>query len=418
MAADPSPSAPAPMTGYRAVELPGADIALCGKMYADLGMQVIKVEPPDGDPGRRVPPLFPGKNGGPVSVYWRAYSRGKLSVTLNLEREQGRALLKRMVREADFLIEGYAPGTLERWGIGYGDLAQVNPRLILVSITPFGQTGPYAGYQATDIVPIALGGYLFVTGERGGPPLRVGVPQGFLHAAAAGAVGGMIAAYQRHKTGRGQRVDAAAQHAMVPLVAAPFSAWDFNRELLVREGQWRMRGPVRTRVVYAAKDGYVVCLPYPGHIGGRAATRVIERMRAEGFTAEHASRMDWHKDFFSTAPQEEVTACLDDLGRYFATKTKAELFALAQEFDLMLAPVTTVEDLFNDEQFGARGYWETAPGDAEGLTYPGAAVRMERTPWASTAVAPELGQDNETVYPHLAGLSPDELNRLRAQGCI
>jgi len=418
MTAAPLRPAPAPMTGYRAIELPGAEIALCGKMYADLGMQVIKVEPPEGDPGRRVPPLFPGKQGDPVSVYWRAYNRGKLGVTLNLEREDGRALLRRMLRETDFLIEGYAPGTLEGWSLGYGELARINPRLILVSITPFGQTGPYAAYQATDIVPVALGGYLYVTGERGAAPLRVGVPQGFLHAAGAGAVGGMIAFHQRHRTGRGQHVDTAAQHATLPLVAGPFTAWDFNGELIQREGLWRMRGPLRTRVVYPAKDGFVVCLAYPGHLGGRAATKLVGRMRAEGFAAEHAGRMDWHQDFFATAPQEEVTACLDDLGRYFATKTKAELFAMAQELDLMLAPVTTVEDLFQDEQFRARGYWEGAAGDPDGLQYPGPAVRMGRTPWASTAVAPDLGQHNETVYPELAGLPRAELDRLRAQGCV
>jgi benzylsuccinate CoA-transferase BbsE subunit len=409
---------PAPMTGYRAIELPGAEIALCGKMYADLGMQVIKVEPPEGDPGRRVLPLFPGKSGDTVSVYWRAYNRGKLGVTLNLDREDGRALLKRLVRETDFLIEGYAPGTLERWGLGYADLAKINPRLILVSITPFGQTGPYAAYQATDIEPVALGGYLYVTGERGTAPLRVGVPQGFLHAAAAGAVGGMIAFHQRHQAGRGQHVDAAAQHAMVPLVAGPFTSWDFNGDLIQREGQWRMRGPVRTRVVYEAKDGFVVCLAYPGHFGGRATTKLVARMRAEGFPAEHAGRMDWHKDFFATSPQDEVTACLEDIGRYFAAKTKAELFAMAQEFDLMLAPVTTVEDLFHDEQFLARGYWEAAAGDPDGLKYPGAAVRMGRSPWVSGAVAPDLGQHNATVYPDLAGLPRDELDRLRGTGCV
>jgi benzylsuccinate CoA-transferase BbsE subunit len=410
--------AAAPLAGLRALELPGAEIALCGKMYADLGVEVVKVEPPGGDAGRKVPPLFPGTDGQPVSLYWRAYSRGKRSVTLDLEQEPGRTLLKKLAASADFLIEGYAPGTLARWGLAYADLAQINPRLIFISITPFGQTGPYASYRASDIVPIALGGYLFVTGERGTAPLRVGVPQGFLHGSGAGAVGGMIAYYQRGQTGRGQHVDAAVQHAMLPLVAGPFTAWDFNQELIQREGQWRMRGPVRTRVVYAAKDGYVVCLAYPGHLGGRAATKLVERMKAEGFPATHAGRMDWNKDFFATASQEEVTAALNDLGSYFSIKTKAELFAIGQELDLMLAPVATVDDLFRDDQFAAREFWETPPGDTEGLKYPGPAVRMQRTPWVHGAAAPLLGADNARVYGEWAGLHGAELDRLRTLGCV
>src|SRR5579863_7192228 len=109
--------AAAPLAGLRALELPGAEIALCGKMYADLGVEVVKVEPPGGDAGRKVPPLFPGTDGQPVSLYWRAYSRGKRSVTLDLEQEPGRTLLKKLAASADFLIEGYAPGTLARWGL-------------------------------------------------------------------------------------------------------------------------------------------------------------------------------------------------------------------------------------------------------------------------------------------------------------
>ncbi len=413
-----APPAPAPLTGTRVLELAGAEIALCGKMYADLGAQVIKVEPPDGDPGRRVPPLFKGRAGDEISVYWRAYNRGKQGITLDLEREQGRDLLKRLAARADFLIEGYAPGTLDRLGLGFAELQRINPRLILISITPFGQSGPYARFQATDIVPVALGGYMFMTGERGGPPLRIGVPQTFLHASGAGAVGGMMALFHRHQTGRGQHVDAAAQHAFIPLTAAPYTSWDFNRELIQREGQWRTRGAVRTRLVFPALDGYVVCLAYPGHLGGKAATRLLQRMRSEGFPTEHADRVDWHADFFSTAPQEQVTACLDDVGRYFAAKTKAELFAMAQEFDLMLAPVETVEDLFKDEQFAARGFWDSAAGDPEQLKYPGPAVRMQRTPWVAGAVAPELGQHNAAVYGELAGVDAAELDRLRAQGCV
>ncbi len=416
-ATEPHP-APPPLTGTRVLELPGAEIALCGKMYADMGAQVVKIEPPGGDPGRRVPPLFRGRDGAEESVHWRAYNRGKQSVTLDLERDEGRALFRRLAERADFVVEGFAPGTLERMELGFAALQRLNAQLILISITPFGQTGPYAHYEATDIVPLALGGYMFMTGERGGPPLRIGVPQTFLHACGAGAVGGMFALIQRHQTGRGQHVDAAAQHAMLALNGAPFSAWDFNRELIQREGQWRMRGPVRTRIVFDAKDGYVVCLAYPGHLGGKAAQKLIERMRSEGFPTVNVDQVDWLSDFFSTAPQALVTASLGDLGRYFAARTKDELFALAQEFDLMLAPVETVDDLFRDEQFAARGFWETAAGDAEGLKYPGPAVRMSRTPWVHGAVAPELGQHNAAIYGELAGLNAADLERLRAQGCV
>src|SRR5581483_442792 len=149
------PDAPRPLSAYRVVELPGAPHLPAGKSFADLGADVIKVEPPGGDPVRTLPPLAESKDGVTLGMYWSAYSLGKRSVTADLETEEGRALVRRLIATADVVIESYAPGEMGRLGLGYERLRAEHPGLVLTSLTPFGQTGPYAGWKGSDLVQFA-----------------------------------------------------------------------------------------------------------------------------------------------------------------------------------------------------------------------------------------------------------------------
>src|SRR5919109_2931972 len=169
-----------PLTGYRALDLTDEKGVLCGKILADLGVDVIKLEPPGGDPARRLGPFAEDIPNPERSLFWWAFNANKRSITLDLTKPQGRDLFLRMVRVADFIIESFVPGELECLGLSYHTLAQVNPRVILTSITPFGQTGPYATYRATDLVVMAMGGSMFLTGDADRPPVRIGYPQAFL----------------------------------------------------------------------------------------------------------------------------------------------------------------------------------------------------------------------------------------------
>src|SRR5262245_35751315 len=191
------------LSPYRVLDLTSAECLLCGKILADLGADVIQIEPLGGSSARRIGPFYHDEVHPERSLFWWSYAANKRSITLNLATSDGRALLKRLVPSAHFLIESFSPGHMERLGLGYDALAAINPALIVVSITPFGQDGPYAQYHASDLNGMGMAGFMYLTGDPDRPPVRVGVPHFYLHGAAAGATGAMIAHAQRVLTGRG-----------------------------------------------------------------------------------------------------------------------------------------------------------------------------------------------------------------------
>src|SRR4030042_2395688 len=189
------------LDAYRVLDLTDERGFICGKTLADLRADVVKIEPPGGDPARSMGPFCRDVPGAEESLYWMAYNVNKRGITLNIETKDGQAIFKRLARNADFVIESFAPGRLKALGLGYEVLCQLNPRVILTSITPFGQSGPYREYGTADIVSMALGGYLYLTGEPDRPPVRIGFPQAYLPAALAAAAGAMIAHCARPSPG-------------------------------------------------------------------------------------------------------------------------------------------------------------------------------------------------------------------------
>src|SRR5271156_947248 len=196
-----------PLARYRVLDLTDERGLLCGQLLADLGADTIVVEPPGGSSVRRLAPFYQDRRDPDGSLYWWAYNRNKRAITLDFTAPEGRALLLQMVAGADFLIESAAPGHMTGLGLGFDDLARINPRLVYVSISPFGGSGPKAGWAASDLTVMAAGGPLALTGDDDRPPLRVSVPQAYLHAAADGALGAMLAHFHRVRSGHGQHVD-------------------------------------------------------------------------------------------------------------------------------------------------------------------------------------------------------------------
>ncbi len=215
------------LSRYRVIDMADDRGIFCGRVLGDLGADVIKVEPPWGDPARRQGPFFQDDPGPENSLFWQAYACNKRGVTLDIEQEAGRELLLKAVGAADFFIESFRPGYLAGLGLGYEELHRANPRLIYVSITPFGQNGPYSGLAATDLTGAAMGGFMHLTGDADRPPLRVSIPQFWLLGGAAGAAAAMIAFQQRVQTGRGQHVDVSCQQAMAGrwLTRPSFGTW-------------------------------------------------------------------------------------------------------------------------------------------------------------------------------------------------
>src|SRR5205085_10010210 len=188
------------LSPYRVLDLTGSLGFLTGKIFGDLGADVVKVEPPGGDPARRWPPFLSGEQGPPQSLYWLAFNANKRGITLNLEDPRGRELFVRLAKEIDFILESFAPGTLDGWGLGYGRLREENPALILISITPFGQEGPYRDHLGSDLEIMAASGAMSLAGAEGGEPMRVSVPQAPMWVGAEAAMGALTAPAYRAVT--------------------------------------------------------------------------------------------------------------------------------------------------------------------------------------------------------------------------
>ncbi|MEO2168910.1 MAG: CoA transferase, partial [bacterium] len=249
------------LTPYRVIDLSNERGLLCGQILADLGADVIQVEPLEGSSARRCGPWHKGEPGLENSLFWWAYTRNKRSLALDFEAEEGLAQLKQLIRGADFLIESGRPGDMERLGLGYEALSRENPGLIYVSISAFGQLGPKAHWHDSDLTQMASSGHAYLTGDADGPPLRICVPQGHAHGATDGAVGALIAHLERKHSGRGQHIDISIQQSAT--LATQFRSLDVPLEQAPAE---RLAGGVHivgefVSTRYELRDGHVVLGP-------------------------------------------------------------------------------------------------------------------------------------------------------------
>jgi len=407
------------LSPYRVLDLTTERGLLCGQIFGDLGADVIKIEPPGGSPARRIGPFANDRPDDPeASLYWQAYNRNKRGITLDVAQPAGRELLLRLAARADFFLESDSPGALAALGLGYDGLAAANPGLIYVSITPFGQDGPKAHYADSDLVILAASGFIALTGDDDRPPVRVTVPQAYLHASADGAAGALIALWERHTSGRGQQVDVSAQQSMnqatfcSSLVAA--LGMSENRRL---SGGYKY-GDYLLRQVFACKDGHVAITFLFGNAMGPFTRRLMEWVHAEGFCDEATRDIDWigygELLMHSTVPHAEFERVKEILETFTKTKTKDELLRAALTKRLLVAPVATIDEVVANEQLASRDYWR----EHDGVRYPGPFVKFSAAPIEYRRRAPAIGEHNREVYVDELGLSDAELAGLRAKGIV
>jgi crotonobetainyl-CoA:carnitine CoA-transferase CaiB-like acyl-CoA transferase len=199
------------LSAYRVLDLTNQNGYLCGKMLGDMGADVIKIESPRGDSGRKTGPFYQQIPDQEKSLYWFAYNLNKRGITLDIETTDGRQILSRLIKKADFIIESFDPGYMDSLGLSWEKIHEINPRIVMTSITPFGQTGPYKDFKGSDLVVMAMSGLMYITGNPDSAPLRISFPQAFLLASAHAAASSMIAHYYRETSGEGQHVDVSAQ---------------------------------------------------------------------------------------------------------------------------------------------------------------------------------------------------------------
>jgi benzylsuccinate CoA-transferase BbsE subunit len=412
-----------PLCGYRVLDLADEMAALCGKMFADLGADVVKVEPPAGCPTRSIPPFLDDGAGPDSSCYFLATAAGKRSVTLDLEQAQGRELLARLAQGADFLIESFPLGYLDGLGLSYETLAARNPRLIYTSVTPFGDLGPAAAWKAADIVGWAAGGMMAMMGEPGRPPLQVSVPQACSHAGSEAAVASMLAHLDRERSGFGQKVVVSMQAAGVWATNSETAFPALEDRALERSGIVPAGG--NRSPLYRCADGYVQLL-----IGGgmflATTTGLLDWAQEFGPLPTAVRDIDftsWTFERFRTGDPgflAELAACDAAIGDLLKVLTRAEISSRSDENGWVVAPVGTIEDVAHDRQLQARNYYQqvTHPGLDRKLTLVGPLARLSATPAAAARPAPALGEHNADVLCGELGISEEKLAALQAAGVI
>ena len=377
-----TPDTPTALGHLRVLDLAVAQLGYFGKVFADLGADVVKVEPPSGDPARHMAP-FAGDVPDPErSLYFLNFNTNKRSVALDLESEDGRASLRQLVSSADVLVEGFTPGYLDGLGIGYKDLSQINPALVFVSVTPFGQTGPYAEFQGSELVTQAMGGLLYIQGDDHKPPCYAPCDQASQLASLHAAYGALTALKVRGQTGRGQHVDVSMQDVVGHLLFS-VAQYGFSREIIRRTGATPTIAP---NGYYACSDGYVsLAIFFPHHWATMLEWMDIEALQDP----------IWRDLDFRRSNPDIVNQFVSE---FISDFTVDDFVREGQKRHLTVSGMSTMERFADDEHIEARDFFrdESHPNIGDYSTA-GAPYRLSGAPWASLRPAPMLGQHTDEV---------------------
>ncbi len=387
----------------------------CTKVMADLGAEVIKLETPGtGDVARGHGP-FPGDTPHlEKSARFLYLNTNKLGVTLNLSAPAGRELFRQLVTDADVLVETQPPGFLDKLGIGYHDLHEWYPRLIVTSITPFGQTGPYHTYKAYNLNCFHMGvvGYEtpfnYVTDPEHEPPVKISGEQADILAGWTAATATMCAVFHRDLTGEGQHVDISEVEAVAHMVRPNFALYSHeppdgpNRSRFLRRTKWGLA------YVFPCRDGHVALLA------------LTDQHWAS--LKELMGRPEWaESELFTTMMQrfQHIDALEASVAAWVLDQDRNELARSGQELHIPVFPVRDIQEVVTSEQYRHRGFFVTVDHPATGpLTYPGAPFKLSATPWRIRSPAPRLGEHNGRIYGERLGLSTDRREQLRQEGII
>jgi benzylsuccinate CoA-transferase BbsE subunit len=395
------------LKGLRVLDLSGPLGNYAGKLFGDLGADVVLVEPPEGSGLRHRPPYLDDRPGVETSLAFAYHNTSKRSITLDLDRADGQARLRRLVGSADLLIETGRPGLMDERGLGYQDLAALRPSLVMLSITPFGQTGPYAQYQAEDIVALALGGLLSLGGYPDTAPMRVHGDQAVLCASMYGAVAASIALWQAESTGQGDHIDVSMQESVVMALENAVQFYDLEGTVRKRwAGEQRFAGTG----VYACRDGFVFLMA--GGIGAnRFWDRTLQWFADEGMVGvERLHGPEWQT--VEHLGSDEAKRIFKEVYDPWALqRSKAELYHGGQARKIPIAPVSSPADIVENRQLHSRGHFVEVPLAAAGrmLRMPGAPYQLSATPWRVQRPAPRLGEHDVEVWAELEQAHADKL---------
>jgi crotonobetainyl-CoA:carnitine CoA-transferase CaiB-like acyl-CoA transferase len=400
-------SGPRPLEGVRVIEM-GSLLAgpFCGQLLADFGAEVIKLEPPGkGDPMRQ----WGRHRKEGHTLWWPIIARNKKSVTLNLREEEGQGLARRLISGSDVVVENFRPGTLERWGLGYGDLSEVNPGLVMVRVSGYGQTGPYKEQAGFGSIGEAMGGIRHVTGFPDRPPPRVGISLGDSLASLYAVIGALMAVHARDVLGRGegQVVDVALYEAVFNLMESLVPEYDVAG--IVRERTGSSLPGITPSNTYCSGDGSYVA------IGGNSDAIFKRLMKAIG-RPELGEDPRYRTNADRTEHAEELDFLIEDWTEQHPIE---EIMRILDEAAVPVGPIYSVEDIVEDEQYQARDMLLEAEIEGIGpVKMPGLTPKLSATPGEIEWYGGPLGAHNEEVYGGLLDLPAEEIERLSREGVI
>jgi crotonobetainyl-CoA:carnitine CoA-transferase CaiB-like acyl-CoA transferase len=395
-----------PLNGYRVLDLAGPLGFHCTKLLADMGADVIKVEPPGGDEARRVPPFKDDSAHPEKSLYFLHFNTNKRSITLDFEKPDGRAILLELAQKADVVIETYPPARREELGLGYQQLSAGNPGLVHASITPFGETGPWRDYKANDSAGIALGNLLYLAGEPGEPPLQPPGEIAYGMASTYGAFGIAVALYHRLESGRGQHI-VVSMHECAGHIAGYFIPnYGYSGAKPARAS--RKGEETDLYDPYPTKNGYARIFIIPVE----QWRRLVDWMgRPPSISGPEFEKMAYRRK----NPEIVVGAITEFCRRH----TKEELYEEGQKRRIAVTPINTVGEFMNSAQVKARETFVDMEHPVVGkYLHFGPVPRLSESPGRITRAAPLIGEHNQEVYCGDLGLSNDDLVALRSSGVI
>jgi crotonobetainyl-CoA:carnitine CoA-transferase CaiB-like acyl-CoA transferase len=395
-----------PLSGYRVLDLAGPLGLHCAKLLADMGADVIKIEPPSGEESRRVPPFKDDIPHPEKSLYFLHFNTNKRAVTLDLEKSDGRAIFLELARRADVVLETAHPGKMDELGIGYPVLREQNAGLVYAAITPFGQTGPWRDYKANDMAGIALGNLLYLAGEPGEPPLQPPGEIAYGMASTYGAFGVAVALYHRLESGKGQYIDVSMHECAGHIAGYFIPNYGYTGAKPARAS--RKGEETDLYDPYKTKNGYARIFIIPVEQWRRLVDWIGRPPEISGPEFEKMSYRRQHPDIVTKA-----------IAEFCAKHTKEELYDEGQKRRIAVTPINTAGEFVEMEQTKARGLFVDMEHPAIGqYKHFGVVPRLMETPGAIHRPAPLLGQHNQEIYVEELGMNIDDLVALRAEGVI
>lgn len=403
------------LNGYRVLDLSDLHGYSCGRILASLGAEVIKIEPPTGDPWRDLPHQRVSDQG----LYWYVHNTGKKSLSLDLESAQGQEIFRKLVDQTDVIVESFQPGYLDSLQMGYEALNKIRPELILVSITPFGQQGPYQNLAGSELVVSALSGVLKGTGYPDRAPVKEAGDACIFHACAAAFTATSMALFERGNSGQGQHIDISMQEVAAARNTVGLMSYQFDRLTHTRAGSLFSNGALPPRrFIWPLEDGYI-CRALDGRLGGGPSANIglAEWMDTEG--ADNPFReIDWQTATLVSLPPETRDQLDAALEKFFATQTVASVEQAIEKYHIGGTLARHAGEALADEHLAERSFFNALPYAKHKLKLPNYFIQLAGLDKPRLSPAPSLGEHNHPILSNNLGMTDEQIQQLQDAGVI